>query len=165
MWQCWPWTGAKSHSGYGRISLGGSGRTRRVPVTHLAWFLWHGAWPEHLALHHCDNPGCVNPEHLFLGDHADNARDRVAKNRSATGDRNGSRQHPERLRRGSAHPARLNPGYLRRGEQYWSAKLTESMVREIRADSRSSYALAKVYGVGAETIQKARLRKTWAHVR
>jgi hypothetical protein len=76
---CHIWRGAKSLGGYGggRVING-----RRVEAHRLAWIDTHGPIPDGMCvLHHCDVPPCVNPDHLFLGTHADNAADKVAKGR------------------------------------------------------------------------------------
>lgn len=80
---CWIWTAGTDQQGYGRIGIGG----RREPVERahrVSWFLRHGTMPSLCVLHKCDNPPCVNPDHLFLGTRTDNAEDKVAKGR-ATG--------------------------------------------------------------------------------
>lgn len=75
---CWLWLGARDRDGYGQLK-----RLKRQEKAHrLSWELAHGPIPEGvLALHHCDNPPCVKPEHLFLGSEADNAADRERKRR------------------------------------------------------------------------------------
>lgn len=75
---CWLWTGSQKPTGYGQVSLKG-----RVYLAHrVAWTLTHGAIPDGLGvLHHCDNPPCCNPAHLFLGSQGDNSADMVAKDR------------------------------------------------------------------------------------
>lgn len=80
--ECWEWNGALSHDGYGHYRCGG-----KVAGAHRYSYLLHnGPIPDSLlVLHHCDNRKCVRPDHLFLGTHQDNAKDRCAKGRSATG--------------------------------------------------------------------------------
>lgn len=75
---CWPWTGRRTEDGYGQIWVeDGATRAHRV-----AWAILRGPLPQGAhVLHACDNPPCVNPSHLFLGDNAANMRDRTAKGR------------------------------------------------------------------------------------
>lgn len=75
---CWPWTGAKHFRGYGACAPGyGDCRAHRV-----SWLYTHGSLPKGLGvLHKCDNPICVNPAHLYLGDQKANAADKVARGR------------------------------------------------------------------------------------
>lgn len=117
---CWPWTGTIGHGGYGRIAIGGLDyRAHRV-----VWRLVHGEPGDLNVLHHCDNPPCCNPDHLFLGTDLDNAADRDAKERQA------------------------------RGEESGTAKLTESGVREIRAAfaaGMTQSALGPFHGVSQTT--------------
>ncbi len=75
---CWPWTGALNPDGYGNV-----GSVSRYWKAHRrAWTLANGPIPagKHV-LHSCDNPPCCNPDHLWLGTHADNMADMVAKGR------------------------------------------------------------------------------------
>jgi hypothetical protein len=73
---CWLWKNGTS--GYGAINY--QGRNHRA--NRVSWLLHHGPVPDgQWVLHRCDNPPCVNPSHLFLGDRSDNMRDAAAKGR------------------------------------------------------------------------------------
>jgi hypothetical protein len=78
--ECWVWTGSKSHSGYGLFYVAGG-----MYLAHrLAWEMTNDAkLGTLLACHHCDNPPCVRPDHLFAGTNSDNMRDMFAKGRHA----------------------------------------------------------------------------------
>mgnify|MGYP001611995870 CR=1 FL=1 len=80
---CWEWTGSKVPNGYGHMNCKRPDGTRHHEYAHrLAWTIWRGVIPQTIhVLHTCDNPGCVNPDHLFLGSPHDNTRDAVNKGR------------------------------------------------------------------------------------
>ncbi len=86
---CWLWTGYVEPRGYGRFSPLGGESTKGAH--RVSWEMVYGPIPtdgvELCVCHHCDNPRCVNPAHLFLGTDADNQRDCVAKGRKASGPR------------------------------------------------------------------------------
>jgi hypothetical protein len=131
--ECWEWTGAKCR-GYGALLLRPVGM---FLATRIIYCLTTGKQPGPLcACHTCDNRGCVNPAHLFLGTLADNMADRDAKGRC------------------HSPKGRKNP----------SAKLTESQVLEVRASNKTSRAIAVKYGVHPATISSIRLRKSWKHI-
>ena len=120
----------------------------------VAWVLAFGPIPNDtpFVCHHCDNPPCVNPEHLWVGTDADNKRDMVSKDRQPSGDRSGARLHPERVAR---------------GEFSGTSRLTENQVREIRrrlAGGEMKKVLAAEFNVWQPCISKIRLRQRWGHV-
>lgn len=85
--ECWPWQGSGlGREGYGQFtvtSTGGASRKQLHLYAHrVAWIVTRGDIPQGVSvLHRCDNPGCVNPDHLFLGSQLDNMRDASQKGR------------------------------------------------------------------------------------
>jgi len=78
---CWEWTAAPDKDGYGRINAPGS-PSFKIKAHRMSWLIHFGPFDQRLmVLHRCDNPKCVRPDHLFLGDAATNARDMSSKRR------------------------------------------------------------------------------------
>jgi hypothetical protein len=165
--RCWIWTAGVRGDGYGNYWIGNAVQIGAHRFSYSIAFSDPG---EFCVLHKCDRPTCVNPLHLYIGTHLDNAHDRKIRNRdpnpitkrdsqllvAARGNRNGSRLHPERLKRGPDHP--------RFGRGRVSVKLNESMAIAIRTSLLSTRAIAANYGVCVETISNVRQRRTWKHI-
>lgn len=135
---CILWTGAVSIGGYGIIGSG-IAKGDYVYANRLSYEIFIGPIPESLfALHRCDNPPCVNPFHLFLGTHLDNARDKVAKGRQP------------------------------KGENHGRAKLTDERVLAIREryyrGDVGQEQLASDNGVSINTIARIVNHRNWTHL-
>jgi hypothetical protein len=79
---CWNYTGARLEQGYGMIKYNGS----MVRAHRLSYELHKGSIPENrIVMHTCDNPSCINPEHLKIGTYQDNTQDMIAKGRRVRG--------------------------------------------------------------------------------
>ena len=116
---CWVWTGPTDKDGYGRCAAVIEGvRCTRAP--RFSWWLATGENPGKLwVLHHCDNPPCVRPEHLFVGSAADNNADMIAKGR-------------EYYPTGDDHYARLDPARIKCGDDSPFTRTSDAAVAEIR---------------------------------
>ena len=171
---CWVWTGGKAGAGYGKLSH----NKRSIYAHRFSYQHFIGDIPENLFVcHRCDNPACVNPQHLFLGTQKDNMQDMSRKGRQVfqvhpekapRGDLNGTRKHPESRPRGDKHHFKLYPEDHANGERVHTAKLNTAKVREIRlryAKGGASYeALGREYGITKSTVGRIVHRKYWKHV-
>lgn len=150
---CWPWTKFIHPKGYGIYLVRGWGK--RTSRTHrIAYELTYGPIPDDLyACHHCDNPACCNPNHIFIGTQKDNMQDAARKNRTSKGDTSWSHLHRDHYPVGESCP---------------NAKLTDNLVREIRtsySSGMSTYKLAQRFNVSSHTIWTVISHKSWKHVR
>lgn len=147
---CWLWTAGRDKDGYGQFRVHVAPYTNRHVHAHrVAWELTYGPIPSGLCVcHRCDNPGCVRPDHLFLGTLDENNQDKVKKGRQSKG-------------------LETKPWLRAKGEGHPKAKLTTDDVRQIRArfsGGATSTELAAAYGVTTQAIRAIALRKVWRHV-
>lgn len=136
---CWEWQGCK-RSGYGHTTVGSrTDGTRHSERAHrLAYMVWNGEIPRgYDVCHKCDNPACINPNHLFVGTRQDNVDDRERKGRNV----------------------------IKIGEEQLRSKLTKKTVKEARWErvyrGTSFQKLADKYGVSKKTMQNAIAGITW----
>jgi hypothetical protein len=149
----WLWTGGASlHNGYGRFSFIYEKKRYNFQAHRFAYILMHGHIPEGLLVLH--KPPCVTRLcvlHTYLGTQSDNWTDTLSLGREASGKKNGTHTHPERVAR---------------GERVNHAQLTTQDIVHIRQARHSvtQDELAQKYGVHKATISKVQLGKTWQHV-
>lgn len=132
---CWIWNGMTDKQfGYGLFGV----RDRIMKAHKVSWVMHRGNVPAGMFVcHRCDNPRCVNPEHLFIGTPKENTQDALEKNRMLKGEKNG--QH----------------------------KLTAAQVLAIRARSAAGEtreSLAAEFDVWSACICKIVKRQRWKHI-
>lgn len=120
-------------------------------------------------LHRCDNPSCVNPNHLFLGTIKDNNDDKMRKGRHNCGRglRHGTKTKPEKIPRGDANGARTKPEKIPRGQNRPNSKLKDTDILEIfslKQKGLSDLKIAFIKNVSRVTIQNIISRKKWKHI-
>ena len=148
---CWLWQGGLDKRGRGRISVNGRIRLAHREVwRHLRGEIQNGKY----LCHTCDNPQCVNPEHLYVGTHQDNMNDMKARGRTWAA------QNPEAAREVGRRTGLANTHA--RGEKNPKSKLTEQQVKFIRNDPRPTRYVAAEYAVNRTTIQRIRNGSAWA---
>jgi len=132
---CWIWLGSTDTHGYAWMAV--PGQRRSCGVHHIVCRELGREKPKGMCvLHHCDNPLCVNPDHLYIGTHADNARDRVRRKRDAD----------------------------RRGEKNGQAKLTAGQVRLIRSSTKRQVDIAAEFNISQNQISRIKRGVWWRHV-
>lgn len=145
---CSLWTAFRDKDGYGMASKG-NGQTGVRRANRRAWEVFRGPIPDGmLVLHRCDNPPCVNPDHLFLGTNSDNMKDAHAKGRHKT-------------------PTQAKPESQVRGERQHLSKLKASDIPAIfslHKDGLSAPQIAAKFGVGKHCVKSVLSRETWRHV-
>lgn len=132
--ECWNWGYSKTPYGYGGFTF----KRKRYIASRISYETYVGEIPEGMHVcHKCDNPSCVNPNHLFIGTVQENMTDMVNKNRSA------------------------------KGSHHSQAKLNESSVKEIKKllkQNVSHKELAEKFGVGVRAISKINLGQRWGYI-
>lgn len=137
--ECWPWTGQKTPLGYGHIMYLNKLRI----ATRIMWELVHGYEPVGLEMcHKCDNPPCVNPNHIFAAIHKEHFRDALRRGRDS--------------------------GMFKAGTQHRLAKLTAEDVKQIRSlyvpFEFGCRKLAKRFNVSDETIRRIVINDSYKEV-
>lgn len=135
---CWMWIGSLDKKGYGRFMHDG-----RCALAHrVSYYLAYGGIPGGLhVLHTCDNPGCVNPDHLWLGTNLDNVLDSSKK----------KRRHTPRNQGGS------NP----------SSKVSEKDIEEIKdrlSQGFTQVEVAQEYGLSKASLSRIANNQAWKEV-
>lgn len=150
---CWLWTGSKRNKGYGAFVYVRDGQVIHGRAHRYSYEIHKGPIPEGmLVLHNCpsgDNPACVNPDHLWLGNDLDNVHDMMKKGRRV---------------KGGTH----KPGKYEYGVGHHNARLTEEIVKTIRekyATGETSFnKLAQEYGLAIAHVYRIVRRKVWKHI-
>lgn len=133
---CWLWLGNRfrHRNGYGAFTCRPHGIFQQR-AHRIAWKLFRGDIdPARHVLHRCDNPSCVNPDHLFLGDQALNMKDKVRKGRQ------------------------------NRGHNHNFAKLTEGQARLILLDKSCADSIADAFGISRATVYDVKSGRSWKHL-
>lgn len=126
---CWLWTGSTRGKGYGGFRYQG----KMYIASRIAYALFKGDPNGLVVCHHCNNPSCVNPDHLYLGTYSDNTKQAVRQKRQ----------------------------FLAKGDLCGMAKLSWEQVRNIRADPRPQRAIAKDYTISQLHVSRIKRNLVW----
>ena len=162
---CWIWNGSRHQEGYGRLQF--HNRTYRITRIVLGTSAGRTLLRSELACHHCDNPPCCNPDHLFVGDHQANEDDKCRKNRQAVGRSHGSHTHPERRATSDRHGSHTHPERWRRGEANGASRFHESESRkmfQLYASGYSQSAIARIFHTTQGTVWTILRGRCWRHL-
>ena len=125
---CWVWTGSVSNKGRPRLKY----KCKTTTAHRASYIAFKGKIKDGLyVLHTCDNPMCVNPDHLYAGTHQDNMNDRTNRGRGI------------------------------KGERHHKAKLTEKEVISIRNSDRTATSMAHEYDIAISTVCRIRRNEIW----
>lgn len=160
---CWLWQAGVDRKGYGIFmrKAGEHVMAHRFAYEDKIGKIPDGFW----VLHRCDIPGCVRPDHLFLGTHRDNMRDMRQKGRSRTGNEWKTSHTPETIQRGDQHWTRREPGKRLFGQKNPRAKLSAEQVEEIRqlsATGKNRKEIADQYGIHWRHVYRIVNRERWS---
>lgn len=135
---CWNWTSRKNEHGYGTLDIKYGDKYKRIKAHRLSYYIHNKVDPmEFVVRHKCDNPACVNPNHLILGTQQDNVDVMVARGRVAV------------------------------GEMYSRTKRTSEEVLEIRRlfnEGVSRREIAEKFNIPRSSVTSLILRREWKHI-
>jgi hypothetical protein len=154
---CQEWPLGKFNDGYGGVSIGGVRGTQKAHRVSLSLKLGRPLRENMLALHTCDNKGCVCRDHLYEGTHSQNSMDALTRGQYPKGARHGTKTKPARVPRG------LNHGCMRSRGKF--SKLSDEDILEIGRSylegNITQATLATRYGVSRQTVQRIVRGKSW----
>ena len=134
---CWKWDAGTDVNGYGWI---GDGKGRLTKAHRVSWTIHRGEIPIGMQVnHHCDNPPCANPDHLYLGTQVDNIMDMVVRGRQ--GNHKGSRNGRSRV-----------------------DEMDVAAIRILRSRGMPNLTIARSFGISKGTVSHICTRITWSHV-